>query len=179
MARTFQNSRVFPTMTVLDNVLVGQHCRTRAKAIGIVLRLPYVRKEERAATEKALAALSMFGNRLLPRLDLAAGSLSYANRRRVEIARALATGPRILLLDEPTAGMNPAETLELMDQIRMLRESGLTIVMIEHKLKVVNQISDRVIVLDHGVVIAQGTPREIYDDEAVITAYLGGTPADV
>jgi len=173
MARTFQNIRVFPMMSVLDNVLVGQYCRTTADAIGIILQLPYVRQEERRAQAVSLEAMATFGNRLIPRADLAAGSLSYANRRRLEIARALATRPQLLLLDEPTAGMNPAETLELMEQFRALRDTGVTILLIEHKLNVVNQISDRVVVLDHGVVIAEGAPEDVYHEDAVMAAYLG------
>jgi branched-chain amino acid transport system permease protein len=179
IARTFQNIRVFSTMTVLDNVLVSQHCRTRADAIAITLHLPSVRREERRAKEVALQTIARFGIRLMPRLDLAAGSLSYANRRRLEIARALATQPQLLLLDEPTAGMNPAETLELMDQIRALRDTGLTVLLIEHKLNVVNQISDRVLVLDHGAVIAEGTPQAVYNNAEVLAAYLGRTTTGV
>jgi branched-chain amino acid transport system permease protein len=160
-------------MTLLDNVLVGTHARTRTGAVGAVLRPPAVRREEERASRQALEALAIFGNRLLPRLRHLARTLSYANRRRLEIARALASEPALLLLDEPTAGMNPTETLELTDQIRSLREQGLTILLIEHKLNVVNEIADMVVVLDHGEKIAEGSPAEVHRNEEVLRAYLG------
>jgi ABC-type branched-subunit amino acid transport system ATPase component/ABC-type branched-subunit amino acid transport system permease subunit len=175
IARTFQNLRLFSNMTVLENVLVGTHSRTATGAIGAVLRMPRVRFEEQAACAHALATLQIFGNRLTPRLEHLARTLSYANRRRLEIARALVTNPLLLLLDEPTAGMNPTETLELTGQIRDLRALGVTILMIEHKLAVVNQIADKVIVLDHGEKIAEGTPQEIHSNKDVLRAYLGRT----
>ena len=175
IARTFQNLRLFSNMTVLENVLVGTHSRTATGAIGAVLRMPRVRFEEQAARAQALAALQIFGNRLTPRLEHLARTLSYANRRRLEIARALVSDPLLLLLDEPTAGMNPTETLELTDQIRDLRALGVTVLMIEHKLAVVNQIADKVIVLDHGEKIAEGTPQEIHSNKDVLRAYLGRT----
>jgi branched-chain amino acid transport system permease protein len=162
-------------MTVLENVLVGTHSRTATGAIGAVLRMPRVRVEEQAARTRALAALQIFGNRLTPRLEHLARTLSYANRRRLEIARALVSEPVLLLLDEPTAGMNPTETLELTNQIRGLRALGVTVLMIEHKLAVVNQIADKVIVLDHGEKIAEGTPQEIHSNKDVLRAYLGRT----
>ncbi len=173
VARTFQNIRLFPNLTVLENVLVGQHARLRTGVIRAVFRPPATRAEERVAREQAIEILSPFGNRLLPRLDQPVRALSYANRRRVEIARALASGPRVLLLDEPTAGMNPAETLELAAQIGALNASGLTILLIEHKLDVVAQLAGDVLVLDHGEVIAHGTPGEVRRDEQVLRAYLG------
>jgi branched-chain amino acid transport system permease protein len=173
IARTFQNLRLFGNMTLLDNVLVGTHARTRTGAVGAVLRPPAVRREEERAGRKALEALAIFGNRLLPRLRHLARTLSYANRRRLEIARALASEPVLLLLDEPTAGMNPTETLELTAQIRGLREQGITILLIEHKLNVVNEIADRVVVLDHGEKIAEGSPAEVHRNEEVLRAYLG------
>jgi branched-chain amino acid transport system permease protein len=175
IARTFQNLRLFANMTVLENVLVGTHSRTSAGALGAVLRTPAVRREEDAARERALEVLRIFGNRLMPRVEHLARTLSYANRRRLEIARALVSEPLLLLLDEPTAGMNPTETLEITDQIKHLRERGVTVLMIEHKLAVVNQIADRVIVLDHGEKITEGSPKEVHSNKDVLRAYLGRT----
>jgi branched-chain amino acid transport system permease protein len=177
VARTFQTLRLFPDMTVLENVLVGMHAWTRADAVGAVLRPAGVRAEERASVEWAMEVLGIFGNRLLPRVNHLASSLSYANRRRLEITRAIASRPSLLLLDEPTAGMNPAETLELADQIRSLKEMGLTVLLIEHKLNVVNDISEKVAVLDYGEKIAEGTAEEVHRNEDVIRAYLGRTSA--
>ncbi len=173
IARTFQNLRLFANMTLLENVLVGTHSRTTTGAIGAVLRTPRVRREEMAANERVMDTLRIFGNRLMPRVQHLARTLSYANRRRLEIARALVSEPVLLLLDEPTAGMNPTETLELTDQIRHLRDRGVTVLMIEHKLAVVNQIADKVIVLDHGEKIAEGTPKEVHSNREVLRAYLG------
>jgi len=173
VARTFQNIRLFPTLSVLENVLIGRHARLRSGAIMSVLHTPANRREEAAARTTALDLIAMFGNRLTPRIAQAVGGLSYDNRRRVEIARALASHPHLLLLDEPTAGMNPAETLELAEQIKSLHEMGLTILIIEHKLDVVTALADTVIVLDHGVKIAEGRPEEVRRDEQVLTAYLG------
>ena len=177
IARTFQTLRLFANLTVLENVLVGMHARTRATAVGAVLRPPSVRAEETASREWAMEVLAIFGNRLLPRVNHLASSLSYANRRRLEIARAVASRPRLLLLDEPTAGMNPAETMELAEQIRSLNRMGLTVLLIEHKLNVVNTISDKVAVLDYGEKIAEGTAEEVHRNEDVIRAYLGRTTA--
>src|SRR5579862_2877475 len=177
IARTFQNIRLFPNLTVLENVLIGMHARLHTGAVAALLRLPRTRREEERAGARALEILAIFGNRLLPRAAQNAASLSYANRRRVEIARALASRPKLLLLDEPTAGMNPAETLELADQIKSLNRLGLTIVLIEHKLDVVVNLADKVIVLDHGEKIAEGSPAEIRQDEEVIRAYLGRSAA--
>jgi branched-chain amino acid transport system permease protein len=173
MARTFQNLRLFPNLTVLENVMIGRHARLSTGAVGALLRLPRSRREEEEAREHCREILAIFGNRLIPRADHVVSSLSYANRRRVEIARALASGPKLLLLDEPTAGMNPAETLELANQIKGLHQLGLTIVLIEHKLDVVVRLADKVIVLDHGEKIAEGTPDAVRRDEEVIRAYLG------
>ena len=173
IARTFQNIRLFPTLSVLENVLVGQHARLRTGALRAVLRPPLTRREEEDALSRAREVLGIFGNRLLPRVAQAVGGLSYANRRRVEIARALASRPRLLLLDEPTAGMNPAETLELAEQIGSLRRLGLTILIIEHKLDVVTQLADTVVVLDGGTKLTEGRPEEVRRNEAVLTAYLG------
>jgi branched-chain amino acid transport system permease protein len=177
IARTFQTLRLFPDMTVLENVLVGMHSWTKANAIGAIVRPPSVRAEERESVEWAMEVLRIFGNRLAPRVNHLASSLSYANRRRLEIARAIASRPSLLLLDEPTAGMNPAETLELADQVRSLKDMGLTVLLIEHKLNVVNDISDKVAVLDYGEKIAEGTAEEVHRNEDVIRAYLGRTSA--
>jgi branched-chain amino acid transport system permease protein len=177
IARTFQNIRLFPNLSVIENVMIGMHARLDTGPVGAVLRLPATRRQEAAARERALQILSLFGNRLLPRADHPAASLSYANRRRAEIARALATQPKLLMLDEPTAGMNPAETLELADQIGRLNKQGMTILLIEHKLDVVAMLADKVVVLDHGEKIAEGTPAAVRRDEEVIRAYLGRSAA--
>jgi branched-chain amino acid transport system permease protein len=177
IARTFQNIRLFPNLTVLENVLIGMHARLETGAVEALLRLPRTRREEHEARERAMEILAVFGNRLIPRVDHVVSSLSYANRRRVEIARALASQPKLLLLDEPTAGMNPAETLELADQIKSLNRIGLSIVLIEHKLDVVVNLANTVIVLDHGEKIAEGSPAEVRRDEEVIRAYLGRSAA--
>ena len=175
IARTFQNLRLFPNMSLMENILVGTHTRTSTGALGAVLRTPGVLREEAASRERVLEVLTIFGNRLMPRREHLAKTLSYANRRRLEIARAIITEPVLLLLDEPTAGMNPTETLELTDQIRGLRDRGISILLIEHKLNVVNEIADKVIVLDHGEKIAEGSPAEVHNNEEVLRAYLGRT----
>jgi branched-chain amino acid transport system permease protein len=173
VARTFQNIRLFTNLTVLENVLVGQHARLHTGAFAAVVRPPGTRAEEVAATRWGMDILGLFGNRLTPRANQTVGGLSYANRRRCEVARALASKPTILLLDEPTAGMNPAETLELAEQIKSLHEMGLTILLIEHKLDVVTTLAQTVVVLDHGEKIAEGKPEEVRRNEQVLTAYLG------
>lgn len=180
IARTFQNVRLFPNLTVLENVMVGQHCRTSSGVFKSILRTRSQRREEKEIEDKAKDILGFFGSRLVGyRFDQPAFALSYANRRRLEIARAMATEPRVLLLDEPTAGMNPKETVELTELIGRLRtERGFTIVIIEHDMKVVQGVSDRVVVLDHGVKIAEGTYETVSTNEDVIEAYLG-RPADL
>ena len=175
IARTFQTVHLFPNMTVLENAMVGQHCRSRTTIFGAVFLTPSMRREERSIREHAERALGFFGRRLAGyRQDQPAFSLSYANRRRLEMARALATEPTLLLLDEPTAGMNPRETLELRDHIvRMRDELGLTILLIEHDMRVVKGVSDRVVACDYGQKIAEGSYEEVANDEHVIEAYLG------
>jgi branched-chain amino acid transport system ATP-binding protein len=160
---------------VLENAMVGQHCRSKSGIVGAVLRLPRTKREEERIRERAKEALNFFGSRLAGyRQDQPAFSLSYANRRRLEMARAMATDPTILLLDEPTAGMNPRETLELRDHIvRMRDELGLTVLVIEHDMRVVKGVSDRVIACDYGQKIGEGTYEEVAHNEQVIEAYLG------
>ncbi len=175
IARTFQNVRLFANMTILENVMVAQHCRTKQGAWGALFQTHAFREEEKAIREHGEHVLSFFGSRLVGyRLDQPASVLSYANRRRLEIARAMATKPRLILLDEPVAGMNPKESEELTGLIGRLRsEWGFTIVMIEHDMGVVRDVSDRVVVLDHGETIAQGSYEDVSTDPHVIEAYLG------
>jgi branched-chain amino acid transport system ATP-binding protein len=175
IARTFQNVHLFPNMTVLENAMVGQHCRSKAGVFGSIVRTPSVRREEAAIRTRARESLDFFGSRLAGyRQDQPAFALSYANRRRLEMARALATDPVIMLLDEPTAGMNPRVTLELRDHIvRMRDELGLTVLVIEHDMRVVKGVSDRVVACDYGRKIAEGTYEEVANDEQVVEAYLG------
>jgi branched-chain amino acid transport system ATP-binding protein len=172
IGRTFQNIRLFPQMTALENVLVGMHSRLKGGILGSILGTPRVRREEREAREKARELLRFAG---LGRVDEElAESLSYGDQRRLEVARALATEPKLLLLDEPTAGMNPQETVAFLDFVSKLREQRpLAILLIEHDMKVVMGASERVTVLDYGEKIAEGTAKEIQHDERVIEAYLG------
>ncbi len=175
IARTFQNVRLFDNMTVLENVMVAQHCRTRQGPVSALLRTKNFRQEEAEIQTYGQFVLKFFGARLIGyRQDQPASTLSYANRRRLEIARAMATMPRLILLDEPVAGMNPVESARLTEQIGLLRSDwGFTVVLIEHDMNVVRDVSDRVVVLDHGEAIAQGSYQEVSTDPAVIEAYLG------
>ena len=179
IARTFQTLRLFLNMSVKENVMAVQYGRTRAGPLRSMLRTPAMRREEREINARAEERLAFFGKRLMGyRWDQPAYSLSYANRRRLEIARATATQPKLLLLDEPAAGMNPVETQEITQLISQLREDGYTILVIEHDMHVVEGISDRVIALDHGVKIAEGSFEQVATDERVIEAYLGLRKAD-
>ena len=185
LARTFQHGRVFGNLTVMDNVLVGAHTRLTAvnprwpllgslgELVLALVRPSRVVEEEARLRAEARGILAMFGERLTPRIDNPAFSLSYANRRRLEIARALALRPKLLMMDEPTAGMNPTETLEMLEIIRTLKQRGITIVLIEHKLELVMQLSDRVVVMDGGAKIAEDRPAAVAADPRVIEAYLG------
>ncbi|MCC6949141.1 MAG: ABC transporter ATP-binding protein [Bradyrhizobiaceae bacterium] len=172
IARTFQNIRLFPWMTVLENVIVACQIKCHGSFFQACLRTPFVRQEEKATKEKAEKLLRQF--QLQEKLNYQAKNLSYGEQRKLEIARALATEPKILLLDEPTAGMNPAESNDCVELIFNLNETfGITILLIEHNMNVVMSISDKVFVLDHGVKIAEGPPEEIQNNSEVIKAYLG------
>ena len=177
MARTFQNIRLFQNMTALENIMVGRHCRTRAGVLGAIFRGPRTRREEREIINSSYTLLHNMG--LGDFVNEHAKNLPYGAQRRLEIARALATDPFLLLLDEPAAGMNPQETEQLMELIETIRKSGVSILLIEHDMRLIMKISDRILVLDHGLKIAEGSPKEIRSNQNVIDAYLGSSQTNV
>ncbi|MBU1229012.1 MAG: ABC transporter ATP-binding protein [Proteobacteria bacterium] len=172
MARTFQNIRLFPSMTALENVMIGRHCRTRTGVLGAVLRGAGTRREEQEVVDKSYELLGTVGLKTMA--NEYARNLPYGAQRRLEIARALATEPFLLLLDEPAAGMNPQETLELKDMVLRIRtQFAVSVLLIEHDMKMVMSLSDRIYVMEYGRVISTGTPKEVSEDPQVIRAYLG------
>jgi ABC-type branched-subunit amino acid transport system ATPase component len=173
MTRTFQTSRIFKRMTVMEHMLVGAHLLQHTGFWAAALRPGWVGREEAEAYARGRRTLEYFGEDLLPHLDDYAGTLSYANKRRLEIARALVAEPKLLLLDEPTAGMNPHESAEVVQLMRTIQKAGVTVLLIEHDMKVIMGVSDRIVVLDHGEKIAEGLPAEIRKNADVIQAYMG------
>ena len=171
IARTFQNIRLFRSMTAIQNVMVGADAKHKAGLLSALFRLPLHRHEEKAGHDKAMELLDFMG--LADKADEMSSNLSYGDQRRLEIARALAIGPKLLCLDEPAAGFNPAEKVKLMELIRSVRDQGYTVLLIEHDMKLVMGVTDRIVVLEFGKKIAEGTPTEIRDNPAVIAAYLG------
>ena len=176
MARTFQNIRLFGNMTALENVMVGRYCRTSSMALTSILRGPKFKREEAATHERAQELLDYVG--LGKSSELLARNMPYGDQRRLAIARALATDPKVLLLDEPTAGMNPKETEECMNLIFKIRDSGLAVVVIEHDMRFIFQLCDRVLCLVRGALLIEGTPGEVQSDHRVIEAYIGGDDDD-
>lgn len=176
LSRTFQTPSLFLNMTTLENVMVGRHARLRCGLVGSALRLPTHRREEKAAREAAMALLASVG--LTPAADRPVGALSFGQRRMVELARALATDPLLLLLDEPASGLNTRETEALAERIGRIRDQGITVLLVEHDMSLVMDVADSIVVLHFGVPIAEGTPAEVRDDARVVSVYLGGDFSD-